>query len=234
MDKIKFQDELLFFKNFRVNIGKNNSDKKLIIGITGSTAAGKSTVSRYLRKLNYKIFDADREIRNVYKQPEVIEQLRPDFSEALSEDGTLDRKAMSDIIFSDSEKMKKLGNILYPALDKIYYKFLEDNRDQKVLFIDVPLLFEMYWENRCKYVILISTDEEVRVERFKKRGSNMVDFERIKINQMPDEEKRKLAHYVVDNNSDMWHLYRNIDAIMHTVLAYEMNGPAPEPETPKA
>lgn len=187
----------------------------LIIGLTGSIASGKSTVSSMLAELNIPIVDADKIAREVVHPGEEAYStvVRVFGAEILKSDQTLDRKKLGAIIFADEKKRDQLNNIIHPAIRK---KMLEQ-RDayvkfgEKCVVLDIPLLFESKLTHYIEKIIVVSVDEEVQLERLMSRDKYTQEEaqQRIK-SQIPVRDKAKLADAVIDNNGTPEETYEQL------------------------
>lgn len=187
----------------------------LVIGLTGSIATGKSFVATIFRKLDIPVFDSDKEVHNLL-QGKAVEPVGKAFPEVLSENN-IDRKKLGDIVFSSPDKRKKLENIIYPLLNEERENFLKEcnKKRQKVVILDIPLLFENGLENICDYVIVTYVDEKIQKERaLQRNGITEEKFYKIKSLQMADSEKIKKADFVVDTSKSEFTLFREIKDII--------------------
>src|SRR5699024_8190495 len=120
--------------------------RELIIGLTGSIASGKSTVSNILLEKGYPIVDADRIARQVVEPgTAVIQQIEEAFGrDVIHEDGTLNRERLGTLIFDEEEKRKRLNNIIHPAIraEMLRQKEAHLQAGAKTVIMDIPLLFE--------------------------------------------------------------------------------------------
>ena len=176
-----------------------------VIGLTGGIGTGKSTASEYLRKQGFSIIDADRISREIVEPGTLLlKELEKNFgSGIIKDDGTLDRKALAAIVFSDKEKKSRLDGLMYGhILDEIERKISESQSGEgRGIIVDAPLLFETGLEKKCDQVWLITADEKLRILRVCERDGMDPEEVRARIqNQMADEEKKERAHRIVDNS----------------------------------
>ncbi|BEP29173.1 dephospho-CoA kinase [Helicovermis profundi] len=146
-----------------------------IIGLTGGIASGKSTVSKVLKELGAIIVDADKIARDVVKKGEKsLEEIEETFGkEVINKDGTLDRKKLGKIVFSDYRKLRLLNAITHPRIkEKVYEEFeYYRNRNENIIFFDCPLLYESKYENDVTETWLIYVDKETQIDRLVKRDN---------------------------------------------------------------
>ncbi len=176
-----------------------------VIGLTGGIGTGKSTASEYLRKQGFSIIDADRISREIVDPGTLLlKELEKNFgSGIIKDDGTLDRKALAAIVFSDKEKKSRLDGLMHGhILDEIERKISESQSGEgRGIIVDAPLLFETGLEKKCDQVWLITADEKLRILRVCERDGMDPEEVRARIqNQMADEEKKERAHRIVDNS----------------------------------
>ena len=176
-----------------------------IIGLTGGIASGKSFVASILEELGSVVIDADQLAREVVKPgmkpySDIVEA----FGEGvLQQDGTLDRKALGRIVFSDPEARLRLERVTHPAIIKLAGEKLEEEQRKgtETVFYMVPLLLEAGLTSSVDEVWVVYADEETQVERLMKRDRIGRDEALRKIAaQMPMDEKVKVGNVVIDNS----------------------------------
>jgi dephospho-coA kinase len=188
-----------------------------IAGITGLIASGKSTLSSYLKSQGYKIVDADAISRDITKKDrigyaKVIEEFGRDI---LSSNGEIDRAKLSNIVFNDKNSLKKLNDTLHPLIFQEIDRQLDLYKDEKILFLDAPLLFEAKLDKKCDEVILVFCDEEVQISRIQKRDNKDYDSaKKIIDSQIAKEFKIEKSDYIIDNNCEIERFYFKVDLIM--------------------
>ena len=191
-----------------------------VIGITGGIGSGKSTVSNYLREKGIYIIDADKISRDLTKKDgEALPFIREAFGDSVFNfDGTLNRKKLSDIVFKDKEKLSILQSFTTDVVNmkmKNEVEVLKMEGEKDIVVLDIPLLFETGDQEFCDETWLVTCDNEKRIERVAKRDSIEAESIRNRIlNQMPDDKKKKLATYIIDNNSNLENLYKQIDILL--------------------
>ena len=187
----------------------------LIIGITGSIACGKSLVSNYLQEKGYTIIDADKIGHMVLKVEEVKKQLVNKFGESILKDNEVNRVMLGKLVFENKENLKELNNIIHPQIRKNILEQIKVHKDEKLVFIDVPLLFEARFDDLVEKIIVVSLDEKTQLERLMYRNSLSKEeaLQRIK-SQIPVREKEKLGDYVVDNSFTQENTYKQVDRIL--------------------
>ncbi|MBR3119321.1 MULTISPECIES: dephospho-CoA kinase [Oceanobacillus] len=177
----------------------------MVIGLTGSIATGKSTVSQMFKDFEIPVVDADKIAREVVNPgEEAYERVVKVFGESiLLPNQTLDRKALGSLIFKDEAKRKLLNSIIHPAIrERIFErKDAHIKAGEQCVVLDVPLLFEGDYSKVVDRTIVVAVDEAVQLERLMKRNELTEEEARERINsQLSIKEKAKLADAVIDNN----------------------------------
>lgn len=146
--------------------------RKPVIGLTGPTGAGKSTVAGALRKLGCAVIDADRVAREVTDRPECREKLRNSFGkDIVCPDGSLNRGLLAERAFSSPEKTQLLNHITHPAVLKEFTRRMEaeEQSGARAVILDVPLLFESGADSLCDTTVAVITPAESRRKRIMAR-----------------------------------------------------------------
>lgn len=180
-----------------------------IIGITGGVGAGKSTVLDYLREqFHAYVIQADHVGHQVMEPGEICySQVIALFGEhILKKDKTIDRKAVSDVVFGNEEKLKKLNGIIHPAVRQSVLEEIQLQKEKKtaIVVVEAALLLEEHYEKFCDKVWYVHTDREIRISRLmENRGYSREKSESIISSQAPDEYFAKHADYIIRNNGDI-------------------------------
>lgn len=181
----------------------------MIIGLTGSIATGKSTLSKYLKDLGYLVINTDDIAHQVLTFPHIIKKIESLVNKDVVESGIINRKKLGDVVFNDSEKLRILNNITHPEIYRITKDLIE--KQSGVVFVEVPLLFETNFTSLVDKIIVISADEKIQIKRLKKRNKITTNEAINLINkQMSLNEKARLADYVIDNSSTIKHMERQV------------------------
>jgi dephospho-CoA kinase len=180
----------------------------LLVGLTGSIATGKSTVSRMFAHLGARVLDADLLAREVVMpgQPAYLKIVEEFGQGVVQDDGTLDRKALGAIVFAEPARRKRLEEITHPAIaarQQRILSVLDEEAFEGIVIWDVALLFETGGVARMDRVVVVATDPETELARLMSRDGMAEADARARIaSQMPVAEKAKRAHYVIDNSGD--------------------------------
>lgn len=187
----------------------------LIVGITGGIATGKSQVSEYIKSLGYTIIDTDIISRKLTSEnEEVLSLIRNTFGNEYFDNGILNRRKMGELVFNNKEANKLLTNIVHPFVKKEVLKQIYNNTD-KIVFIDVPLLYESGFDELCHQVICVYTTLDENIKRLMKRDKIDKEYAISKINsQMDINLKTQKSHFIIDNSNDLCYTYKQIDKVV--------------------
>ncbi|HEX7057216.1 MAG TPA: dephospho-CoA kinase [Bacilli bacterium] len=190
------------------------------IGLTGGIATGKSTVAALLQEQGAILIDADQVAREVVLPGEpALQEIFARFGQALKlPDGSLNRKALGEIVFSDAAARKDLENILHPRIRAIIMgRMAEYERKQpdKLVVADIPLLFESGSQYRFQQTMLVYVPEDVQLARLMARDAigREAALRRMAA-QIPIEEKKRRADIVIDNSGTLAETKRQIDEFL--------------------
>lgn len=202
-----------------------------IIGLSGGIASGKNSVAEIFSKLGVKIFDADLIVHDLFINNKiVIQQISKQFPQAMKSSG-IDRKIIAEIITKNPQKLAIIENIIHPLVRNNYQQFLvySNKSNEKLVILNIPLLQEKKYYKTDK-IIAIITDEEIRRNRYIKRSIADINkedqiiisqlnekFTLLKNQQISDEERIKIADYVIKNNSNYQDLEQQVIVIFKKI-----------------
>ena len=133
---------------------------KVVVGLTGGIGSGKSTVSRILQNKGYPLIDLDKISHEVIEYPEVIEKLVKTFGEdILDENGKISRRKLGAVVFGNKEKLREINSIMHPVIlaeMRRQVRLLE--KINKIVFVEIQLLFEVKWEKEFDVILLVYAD----------------------------------------------------------------------------
>jgi len=186
----------------------NSLNGVMVVGLTGQTGAGKSTVSKVFASNGFAIIDADQVARKVVEKGTKCLDEIADFygNSVINEDGTLNRKALASIVFSDRAKLETLNTITYPyitgeILKQIRYHSM---KGEKLILLDAPTLFESRADDFCEIIISVLADADIREKRIISRDGLTHDQARRRMNSQLDESFfRTHSDYVIHNNGSI-------------------------------
>ena len=179
-----------------------------IIAITGGIGSGKSTFCSKLKERGFKIHSSDEQVAKIYKNPDkkFVTYLRSiGLSMSISKKN-INKKTISKIIFENKQIRKKLELYIFKIVRKKRSNFIKQEKEKKtrLIFIDIPLLFENNLENQFHKVISIIASKQERLKRLKKtRKMSETQFKNIIRSQTSDIIRKKKSDYVVYNNSTL-------------------------------
>src|SRR5687767_74342 len=172
----------------------------LILGLTGSIGMGKSTAAAMPRRMGVPVHDADKVVHDLTQQGgQAIPAIKVAFPDLVSGD-SLNRPELSKRAFSDPAILDTLEQILHPLVRAEERKFLarQRARGERLVVLDIPLLYETHGEKRCDMVMVVSAPRAVQLQRVLSRpGMSLAKLKGIEQRQMPDAEKRQRADIVI-------------------------------------
>ncbi|WP_455041788.1 dephospho-CoA kinase [Leptotrichia buccalis] len=198
----------------------------MVIGLTGGIGTGKSTVSQILQEKKFPVIDLDTISHEVIKIPKVIEKIVENFGkEVLENSGNFEnennairisREKLGKIIFENKEKRLLLNSIMHPEiLHTMREQISKYKKSNKIIFVEIQLLFEVQWEKEFDYILLISAKKSTQIRRIlerDKRSEN--DALNIINSQLPLDEKKKRSDFVIENDGNIEELKEKIDKFL--------------------
>ena len=198
-----------------------------VVGLTGGIASGKTTIADMFKKEGAYIIDIDMISRDVVKpgKPAWCEVVDIFGKEVLNENKTLNRTKVGDIVFSDAKKRKKLEKIIHPriATEKLRrIKEIVKKDDRAIVIVDIPLLIETNKQGTVDKVVLVYTSPHGQVERLMKRdGISLEDAYKRLASQMPIGNKKKYAHYIINNEEPFEQIQKRVKKIFRELKKEE-------------
>ncbi len=176
---------------------------KINVGVTGSIGSGKSAFCNFISGMNYPILNADEISKEILKNDRDVKQkIISKFGGESYLGNEINKKFLAEKIFSDPAKVLIINSILHPRV-KSKVDFLSKNyfKEYDFVFTEAALIYEADMESMFDYVVLISADYEFRKQRVVKSGKlSEQDFDKRNENQIKDEEKKKRADFIFENN----------------------------------
>ncbi len=184
----------------------------MVVGLTGQTGAGKSTVSKVFSENGFAVINADSVARKVVeKGTKCLAEIQDLFgSGIINEDETLNRRALAGIVFSDSRKLEMLNTIIYPYITREILQQIKafSAKGEKLILLDAPTLFESRADDFCELVISVISEAELREKRIISRDNLTSEQARKRMNSQLDEELFiKNSDYIITNNSTIETVY---------------------------
>lgn len=190
------------------------TSKKLKIAVTGGIGSGKSEVCKVFNEKGYIIINADEIGKNLLNSDKkVISKIKAEFGDSAYLNGKVNADSLSSIVFADKNKLSKINSIIHPETIKIINQEMEKVlKKHDLVFVESALIFEIKREKFFDYVLLVVSDENLRIGRLKKYKG--VDPRKVKeriFNQLPDEQKIIKADFIIRNNSSLEELRKNAE-----------------------
>lgn len=185
------------------------------IGITGSIACGKSTVSDYLIAKGYTIIDADKLGHVALTSDDVKRKLAEKFGYEILENNEISREKLGKLVFGNDNNLKILNSIIHPKIKELILKLQEEYKDENLVFLDIALLYEANFLDLVEKVVVVYVDEDVQLERLTTRNSLPKEeaIKRIE-SQMSPREKASLGDFVINNSYSKEDTFQQIDEIL--------------------
>mgnify|MGYP001211247119 FL=1 len=180
------------------------------IGITGSIASGKTTVARLLSGQKYPLFNADKEVRKIYKNNFFRKKICKKFK--IKNKKNL-KKEIKKIISVNKKSLKYLEKVIHPLVRKAHIRFCVINKKRNFLFFEVPLLIEGKLMRNYDKIIFVNSKKSLRLKRYLKRGKNRKFFNLLDKRQLAPEKKIKHSDFVINNNGSLTNLKKIIKII---------------------
>src|SRR5436190_4555199 len=189
-----------------------------VLGLTGSLGMGKTTTAHFFAEEGVPVHDADATVHRLYEREAVaaIEDAFP----GTTATGKVDRTRLAARVLDDAAALKRLEAIVHPLVQAAERQMLADaqTRGEQVAVLDIPLLFETGGDRRVDAVVVVTAPPEVQRARVLERpGMTMEKLDSILAKQIPDEEKRRRADFVVDTSQGFEAARAQVRAILAAV-----------------
>jgi len=175
------------------------------IAITGNIGSGKSVFSSFAEKRGFSVLKADDISKKILSNDtEVRKEIIKAFGEQSFKNNKPDVKYLAEKVFSDPAKLNKIESILHPRVIKSINDTIDLIEDEKkIVFVEAALIYEANMEKMFDYVVLITSNRELRLKRKLKNGISEEDFVKRESNQIAEEEKRKRADFAFVNDGSV-------------------------------
>ncbi|HHW79697.1 MAG TPA: dephospho-CoA kinase [Acholeplasmataceae bacterium] len=196
----------------------NAKNKSKIIGLTGGIATGKTTVSNYLKGQGFLVFDSDETVSKLWKSNKSLQQyIKNKYQIDITKNSG--KKALAELIFNNDEKKVEIELLIHPFVFKEMDEWIKANHNESILFLDIPLLFEISYQNKVDKTIVVYANLVNQINRLMKRNNLSKTEALSRINaQMNIEDKKLKANYILDNNSTLEVLYKQIDELIKELI----------------
>ncbi len=191
-----------------------------IIGLTGSIAMGKSTVADFFKQAGISVFNADEAVHKLYESEPTLSLIAHTFPTVI-ENGKVNRLKLSEILMNNNEQLQTLEKIVHPLVKKKEKEFIDTARQkgEKLVVLDIPLLFETKSEKRVNSVIVVSAPRAIQKRRVMIRPNmNEKKFALINARQMSDEKKRERADFIIDTGKDLENTRQQVFCLIKSFL----------------
>ena len=186
----------------------------LRIAITGKIGSGKSAVLQYYKDQGYSTFSADEEVKKLYREVTFKKKLVAQFKEEiLNDDGSISLGYLKNVVLCDLNKKKELEKLVHPEIKKRLLQFILSHKEERLIFAEIPLLFESKMDNLFDYIIGVSCSFESQKAHLRERGSSNIE-EDLKLNatNIFDKKVQKMD-FLINNDGTLEDLYHELDRI---------------------
>jgi len=176
----------------------------IVVGLTGGIGSGKSIIAGIFKTLGVAVYNSDERAKELYFKPEIKKQVEALLGkEAYATPTELNKKLISEKIFSEAGLLEKLNAIIHPAVGKDFEDFRSAHKNEKYIIKESALLLEAGLLNKIDKLLVVTSNPSLRIERIKKRDNlDKDEIEKIIKKQLPEEEKIKQADWVIENNEE--------------------------------
>ncbi len=190
-----------------------------VVGLTGGIGAGKSTVAALLLEEGVRVVSADALAHDALESPGIRKEMVRLFGEgALHPDGTVNRKAVAEIVFAREGKRQELNALIHPEVRRRFQEIRNTLHEGEILVYDVPLLFEAGLDGEFDLTVVVTAPEELRLQRVRQRnGWSEEEFRQRENSQLPLSEKERRAHRVLRNDSSLEELRHGIRELLKEI-----------------
>lgn len=194
----------------------NSAGKPFVLGITGGIASGKSSAAEYLQSLGAHMIDADAHSHALTANPDgaALPEIRSAFGdEVFAPDGSLDRRALGEIVFADAGKRRTLESILHPMIQREMIREMQ-SAEARVIVLNIPLLFETAMDALCDEVWVMALEQDAQALRLMNRNRITRQQAEARIAaQMPLAEKSARANRVIQTGRPMQDTRKELQAL---------------------
>ena len=180
------------------------------IGVTGSIASGKTTVARMLSRRKYPLFDADREVGKIYNKNKVYKKFNLKNKKNI-------KKKIKKVISTNKNYLKELEKIIHPLVRKELRGFVKRNKKKEFIIFEIPLLIESKLMKNYDKIIFVNSKKALRIKRYMKKGKSREIFNLLDKRQLQPVKKIKFCDYVINNNSSLKNLKKNVKIIQNKI-----------------
>ena len=188
------------------------------VALVGNIASGKSTVEKFLAERGYIVLDTDvvcHNLLSLYKNT-IIEAFK--LYDIKNQSGDISREKLGKLVFGDKYLKRKLENIIHPLVKEYILDFFKKHKDEKFVFVSVPLLFEAGMEDLFDKIIFIYSEDGLRLQRLLKRNNYTMEYAKRRLaSQASQEIKMNQSDFILNNNSTLKCLEDNVSKLIEQI-----------------
>ncbi len=191
------------------------------IAITGNIGCGKSTVCEIIEDAGFRMINADRIVHQIYQNNQSVRDTLVIWygSTIIAENGHINRQLLRNILMKDVQEKSRIENLIHPLVKLEIDAFFDYNANQNLVFAEIPLLFEVGWQNRFDQIWLVVCPESLRLSRImKSRNVDEQTAQQLISLQIPQDQKIPFAHRVIQNDMDITRLQKQVLSLLNVEL----------------
>jgi dephospho-CoA kinase len=189
------------------------------VGLTGGIGSGKSTVAKILLKLGFPVYNSDKRAKWLMNNDSILKNnISSIFGESSYINGVLNTNFISNIVFSDPDKIIQLNSLVHPSVSKDFDKWLKLNISHNIIFKEAAILIESGAYLKMNKIILVESRNDLKIERILKRDST--DFDSVKKrmdSQSSDSKNKNYVDYIIENNESLESLNTKVNLVIQQI-----------------
>ena len=189
------------------------------VGLTGGIGSGKSTVAKILLELGFPVYNSDKRARWLMNNDSILKNnIASIFGENSYINGVLNTDFISNIVFSDPDKIVQLNSLVHPSVSKDFDKWLKLNISHNIIFKEAAILIESGAYLKMNKIILVESRNDLKIERILKRDST--DFDSVKKrmdSQSSDSKNKNYVDYIIENNESLESLNTKVNLVIQQI-----------------
>jgi dephospho-CoA kinase len=189
------------------------------VGLTGGIGSGKSTVAKIFLELGFPVYNSDKRAKWLMSNDSILKNnIASIFGESSFINGVLNTNFISNIVFSNPDKIVQLNSIVHPSVSKDFDKWLKLNISHSIVFKESAILIESGAYLKMNKIILVESRNDLKIERILKRNST--DFDSVKKrmdSQSSDTKNKKYVDYIIENNETLESLYTKVNLVIQQI-----------------
>ena len=189
------------------------------VGLTGGIGSGKSTVAKIFLKLGFPVYNSDKRAKWLMNNDSILKNnISSIFGENSYINGVLNTNFISNIVFSDPDKIIQLNSLVHPSVSKDFDKWLKLNISHNIIFKEAAILIESGAYLKMNKIILVESRNDLKIERILKRDST--DFDSVKKrmdSQSSDSKNKNYVDYIIENNETLESLNTKVNLVIQQI-----------------